>query len=442
MIRTMHNGIRRRRPATFDDPRIDLRIVLFVALLTRLSVVWFVLVHFPARWFYTRGVEMGLLANSLLDGEGLSSPFGGTTGPTAMIAPAYPIFVAGVFHLLGRSTLAASLAIMGIHIALNLVTIWMIMHLSRQVAGRGAAVMAGLFWACSLPTIWMPTIFWETSFSACLLLGFVVFARTLRVESTTLRWLGCGGYCGVAGLFNPALLPSLLMMAAWAGYAARRGRLLKPVSGAMMFILTFSAWPIRNALVFHAFIPTRTTVGFELWMGNHPGATGFLDESLFPMYNGAELRDYRRRGERDYTGHKAAMARAYVCAHPGTSARLTMLRVVRFWMGAGNRTGSIFFLLHAGLTTLLGAGGLCILRRSRARQMVPWFIIPMLLFPLPYYASHAEFRYRLVLDPLMCVLAACVLRCVMQRLSGMRAGFPAHAEAVPVGLRRICFGCS
>jgi hypothetical protein len=29
-----------------------------------------------------------------------------------------------------------------------------------------------------------------------------------------------------------------------------------------------------------------------------------------------------------------------------------------------------------------------------------------MLFPLPYYITHAEFRYRLVVDPLLTILAA------------------------------------
>jgi hypothetical protein len=32
--------------------------------------------------------------------------------------------------------------------------------------------------------------------------------------------------------------------------------------------------------------------------------------------------------------------------------------------------------------------------------------LPMLLFPLPYYITHAEFRYRVILDPLLTILAA------------------------------------
>ena len=36
---------------------------------------------------FMRGMERGLLAKSVLAGQGLSSPFGVPTGPTAFIAP-------------------------------------------------------------------------------------------------------------------------------------------------------------------------------------------------------------------------------------------------------------------------------------------------------------------------------------------------------------------
>jgi hypothetical protein len=37
------------------------------------------------------------------------------------------------------------------------------------------------------------------------------------------------------------------------------------------------------------------------------------------------------------------------------------------------------------------------------------FLLPLFLFPLPYYITHAEFRYRLVVDPLLTILAASAL---------------------------------
>lgn len=381
--------------------------VLLVGLTARVGVIWYAVKHFPAGWFFGRGVEMGLLGQSLLQGRGLSSPFGGETGPTAMIAPGYPVLVAGVFRLCGAFTLGSSLVLMGLHVGLNLLTLWLILRLSRRVADERAAVMVSLFWACSLPTVWMPTIFWETNFSAALLLGFVAFS--LEAEGGA---ASRGVYAGVAGLVNPALLPTFAAMIAGTGF--RRGWRGVGVAG-VGFLLVFSAWPVRNARVFGAFIPTRTTVGYELWMGNRVGATGFLDESLFPMFNPAELADYKARGEVGYTGHKGELAKAYMGTYPWATARLTAVRFVRFWSGTGNSKGSIFFALHAVLTTLLGGLGLVGLWRSGWRRQAWAFVLPLALFPLPYYLTHAEFRYRLVIDPLLCVLAAKALHDASRR---------------------------
>ena len=44
--------------------------------------------------------------------------------------------------------------------------------------------------------------------------------------------------------------------------------------------------------------------------------------------------------------------------------------------------------------------------------------LPMLIFPLPYYITHAEFRYRLNLDPLMTILAAYALGVLFDREKG------------------------
>jgi len=46
------------------------------------------------------------------------------------------------------------------------------------------------------------------------------------------------------------------------------------------------------------------------------------------------------------------------------------------------------------------------LYRQRRFDLAILFGLPFLLFPLPYYITHAEFRYRLALDPLLTILAA------------------------------------
>ena len=94
-------------------------------------------------------------------------------------------------------------------------------------------------------------------------------------------------------------------------------------------------------------------------------------------------------------------------AHPGEFLRLSGVRFIRFleWY-RHQRDGSVIFMLHAVLTTTLGGMGIWRLWQRRRFSVAVLFLLPLLLFPLPYYITHAEFRYRLVIDPLLTVLAA------------------------------------
>lgn len=385
--------------------------VLSVGLAMRLLVIWTVLKHYPPRWLFTRGTEMGLLAQSLLAGRGLASPFGGNTGPTAFIAPVYPILVALIFKIFGPFTTVSAIVVMSAQTILNLLTIWLVMYIARALFSPAAAAAAGLVWAVSLPLVWMPTIFWETSLSCCLLVGLLALALRYRALYTStdpltpLHWMRLGGYCGFAALVNPALLPCLVAVSLWLVFQTRGRAAWWPALSLLTFVLVFSPWPIRNANVFHAFIPLRTTVGFELWMGNHARADGYLDESLFPMYNRAELADYEARGEVAYSAHKSELAKEYIVAHPSVFLRMTAVRAKRFWTGTGSRNGSTLFAMHAVFTSLCGLAGWCLLLRSRRYALAILFALPMAVFPLPYLITHAEFRYRLVIDPLLTLLS-------------------------------------
>ena len=383
-----------------------------IALCVRLTLVVYVLGHFGPAWFFSRGSEMGFLADSFLHGKGLASPFGVPTGPTAIVAPAYPLLVSGVFWMFGSYTQASALCLMFLNVAGDTATVYLIYKFGRMIGGEGPALGVTLFWAFSLPLLWMPTIFWETSLSTLLLIGMTFLMVSIQQARSARFWLICGSACGVMGLLNPALL---LSVAGLAGYTlfrttaapARRTRVAGCFAG---FVLVFSPWPIRNALVFHHCVLTRTTVGFEVWMGNHPGASGFLEQPLFPTYNRAELAAYKAQGEIGYTTHKGEIAKAFIQAHPRTFVNLSARRFVRFWIGAGTRPESLLFIVHAILSTSMGCGGLYLMWRDKQKALFQTFLIPLVLFALPYYITHAEFRYRLVVDPVLTVLSAKALR--------------------------------
>jgi 4-amino-4-deoxy-L-arabinose transferase-like glycosyltransferase len=379
--------------------------ILAVALLLRLLVLWFVIARFPHNWLYSRGIELGTLAQSLVAGQGLSSPFGGSTGPTALLAPGYPAIIALFFRIFGSFTFTAAIAVMAMQLLFSLLTVFFIMQVARRSFGIRTANISGAFWAVSLPLIWMPTIFWETCLSALLLVSMMALALHCERSPSGPLWALMGAYSGLAGLVNPSLLPALLAVMAWAAWRTRKTLWYLPVA-LLALCMVFAPWPIRNARVLHAFIPLRSTVGFELWVGNRAGASGFLEESQFPIFNGWEYDQYAAKGEVAYMRDKSALARAYIRSHPSAFLRLSAVRFFRFWTGTGNKDGSVFFTLHALLTTSLGFMGTWRLVREDRLRLGVLFLLPLMVFPLPYYITHAEFRYRLVVDPLLTILAA------------------------------------
>ncbi|SNS47422.1 Dolichyl-phosphate-mannose-protein mannosyltransferase [Granulicella rosea] len=382
--------------------------ILALSALLRLLVLWTVVAHYPAKWLFSRGIEMGLLANSLITGHGLSSPFVGETGPTAFFGPGYPLLIAAVFRVFGSFSAASAVAIISLQILLNLITVWLVMHLARKLFDQRVAMIAGLFWACSPPLLWLPTIFWESSVSICMVTGLLALALRCREKPARALWIGIGMYCAVAVLFNPALIVTLTAIVCWLAWQTRRTQTTNLLLAVVCFAVVVAPWPIRNARVFHAFIPLRSNFGYELWMGNHPGASGYLEEFNFPTFNQTELDDYKRKGEIAYTADKGALVKQSIRQNPGVFVRLSLRRVYRFWTGTGSQGGSSIFTLHACMTSALGLVGMCLLWRRR-RDLFTLLALPMLLFPLPYYITHAEFRYRLVLDPVLTVLSAYAL---------------------------------
>jgi 4-amino-4-deoxy-L-arabinose transferase-like glycosyltransferase len=380
--------------------------VLALALVMRLLVLWFVVERFPHQWFYSRGIELGTLAQSLVAGQGLSSPFGGSTGPTALLAPGYPAVIAVLFRIFGSFTFAAAIAVMLMQVLFSVMTVLLIMQVGQRCFSSRTATLAGVFWAVSLPLLWMPEIFWETCLSTLLLMGMIALALRCEQKPRMSLWALMGAYCGLAALVNPALLTALLALLGWAAWQTRKALKYSPLLGLLFLLTVFAPWPIRNARALGAFIPLRSTVGLELWMGNRAGATGFLDESVFPLFNKGEYNQYVAKGEAAYMSEKSALARAYMRAHPAEFLRLSGVRVARFWSGAGTREGSPIFALHAVLTTALGGMGVWRLWQRRHFRLAALFLLPLMFFPLPYYITHAEFRYRLVVDPLLTLLGA------------------------------------
>jgi hypothetical protein len=402
-----------------SDGRVYTKTILAVAVALRLGVVWMVLSLYPRNWLFSKAPDLGFLAQSLNSGRGFSSPFGGSTGSTAFLAPGYPVMVGLIFRLFGSYSLMSAAVLMVLQTLFAILTIALIMQIAHRLFGALAANLAGALWAVSLPIIWLPAVPWETSLSTLLLIGMIALVLRCMDAPTMNLWALMGAYCGLAMLVNPSLMLALFAILGWTVYQTRSLERYGPWMCCLVFLVVFAPWPIRNARVLHAFIPLRSNFGYELWQGNHAGATGIFDASLEPLQNKSEYSKYASMGEIAYMQDKSTLAKQYIRSHPREFIDLCAKRMTLFWLGTGTNVNSGLVELHIVTTSLLGLLGLASLFRQR-RSMAVLFLLPFVVFPLPYYITHPDFRFRLVLDPLLTILAAYVVTRLHSHLEDRR----------------------
>jgi 4-amino-4-deoxy-L-arabinose transferase-like glycosyltransferase len=330
------------------------------------------------------GYENIAIATSLHAGHGFSSPFFTDSGPTAFMAPGYPLLLAGIMAIFGPGSLGTTMVVV-LQEILSLAMVLLVLYIARRQFGVRTAHFAGLLCALMPQLVLAPVRIWDTSLSAFALTG--IFAAANGPLLPRMRFIPAGAVCALAGLVNPALIPSLWAICGWSAWKAKT----IPWLGMLTFLVVFSPWPIRNAVVMHAFIPLRTDFGYELWMGNHPGGNGDFDETMNPMMSEQERHAFVAQGELPYLHEKGVLARTFIAAHPAMFLAWTLKRLGQFWMGAE--------------PALIG---LLVLAWRKNGQIL-LYGLPILLFPLPYYITIVSPRFQYIIDPLLTILAAHVL---------------------------------
>lgn len=390
--------------------------VALLACFTRGLVLLLFLPKAPSVWLFDQASELRSLAQSILHGQGLSSPFGGNTGPSAFLAPGYPAIIALVFRLFGYATHNSAIAILCLQALFGVGTVLALMLAARIAFGDKVAKMTGIFWAISPPLLWLPTIFWETSLSIMLLTATLAAAFTCVHSPTIGRYVALGSIAGFSLLVNPSLVTILLILLIWVLYKNYQDftilnlnvlNLSSFLPLAVCFLI-FIPWPIRNEVSMQAFIPFRSNMGYELWQGNRPESKGFFSPYLHPNINQAEFKRYAALGEVAYMKEKSQLAEAAIRDNPARFIQLTFKRFLCFWTGFNDQGLSIFIVTHITITSLLAIAGLISMAKRRHATTL-LFVAALLVFPIPYYLTHPDPRFRLVIDPLTTLLAAYAL---------------------------------
>jgi hypothetical protein len=368
--------------------------------------------------------EAGNIAYSLAQGKGFGGVFRMETGPTAWLAPIYPLLIAGIFKIFGIFTARAFFAAVFLNIVFSSATCVPIFFAAKRVGGVGLASLAAWLWALFPNAIMIPFEWiWDTSLSA-LLAATILWATLALAESDCIRdWCAYGMLWGFTLMTNPALgalLPFLL------GWLACRGRLAYRGSGenrlrwkwvataAGVAVLCCLPWTIRNYTAFHQFIPLRSNLPFELWLGNNDIFDQHARNGRKLITRMEETRRYAQLGETAYMQEKWQIATSFMASHPGLELRLAGRKCSAFWTGMESplknfrETDSTLVravLLSSFLTAVGALFGIVTLWQRRSAMTFPLAVFPV-VYPCLYYVTHADLRYRHPIDPVLCLLTA------------------------------------
>lgn len=358
--------------------------------------------------------EITNIAASIVRGHGFSSPFNDVyTGPTSWIAPAYPYFVAFVFRIFGLMTRASVIFILTVQSLFSALTVIPILGIARRSVGWRAGLWAALAWNL-FPWFskWSVTWLWEMSLSALLLSLLFWYALTLPESSGRVKsWIGFGALSGFALLVNPALSTFVPVSLAWCCYEMHRRKKewLKPaLTSLLLCLIVISPWLLRNRVVFGHWAFLRSNFGFEFSLGNYHLSLG-RGWGIHPSGDQKEFKKYWETGEIAYIQSRQEQAVQFVRQYPGEFITLTAKRVVYFWDGSAVKyLGSIPWYWAPSsfaVVSLLLLPGLLMAHR---RNVYGWqlFFGAFLLYPLPYYLTFSQVRYRHAIEPLILLLIA------------------------------------
>ena len=191
-----------------------------------------------------------MLAESVKEGNGFT--FDGYN-PTAEYVPIYPAFLAGVLLLPGAGIRTIQL----FQILIDSITCLLIYFLSLKLTNKSHALLGGFFMALYIPLASRSLfILSETLFTFFLVATVLILAcGRSRIQYSALSGL----VMGIVTLVRPNGLVIAFFMLIWFyfNYGFKRS-LRHALAFVFCFILILSPWIIRNAVIFHHFIPTST----------------------------------------------------------------------------------------------------------------------------------------------------------------------------------------
>lgn len=359
-------------------------------------------------------------------GYGFASPYIAQTGPTALMAPVYPYLLSIFFKIFGPHSEMAGYMALGLNVIFSALVLIPVFILTRRLFNRRAALIAVWVWAILPITGYTDALYiWSTSLLTFTITSFLAF--TISLERDNFRGWQLGIYALFAGfiiLIEPIAIIVVGVSGLWLAYQKF------PVKNLIQCLLTASilpcAWLARNFVVFQEPVFIRSGLGMELSVGIRDNEFEDNKPASLPNRNPAELEKYIQMGELGYMQSRYDEAVLWIKENPMEYVERFVNRVIAYW--TGYRVSQIFLfygkfeMVKRVFFTLPVLGIFLSLFVLKKKHILLVHSI-LLFYPVVYYITHVELRYRQPLEPLLCVLTIGAVVAIYEELT-WRSGNP------------------
>ncbi|BBM83786.1 ArnT family glycosyltransferase [Candidatus Uabimicrobium amorphum] len=381
--------------------------IFFFGIVLRTFVVFFS----PDHFVFPDSTSYDQIAKNILSGKGfIENP-----NSQAVRPPVYPLFLALIY--LFNSDLVTIKIVQAVIGSCSVFLVFFLAHLLLHNV-RVALIAAFLFAIDPLQIAFCSLALSETLF--CFLFLMILISLFKTCEHNSSKYAIClGVLCAIGSLLRSVLLPFTIFIGFFWLWRDRRQWHLIFVFWVSVLV-TMSPWILRNAFIFHDFIPTTTKSGINLYEALGPGATGG------PRMLKMKLpENYWQLGEiqRDKLLRKKTLQ--FIKDDPSRPLYLAMTKFLRLWnMGFNdyklrnsNYINHVIVLFSVGLYLFFLCG---VLWLDKSNYF--YLLVPILYISLVHMVFLGSIRYRVpvlaCLDIVAAIALAKLYRFYENRISG------------------------
>lgn len=358
------------------------------------------------------------LALNLLHGNGYSTSAAPPFEPTRFCTPTYPIWIALIYFFFGPIPKAVLIG----QAFLGTATVFLTYLLGKRFYGEIPALIAAAITATYPALIYYDNMLLRESFTTFWLVAIAVVAFKSDISQCTLRrLLSLGILFTIISMCRPETLLAIIPFSLFA--LKMRFKHWRPaLILALPILLTWSAWSVRNYVVFGSLSPTSMGVGSVLWFGSRWAAIGgddhteqarealqektkaFKQEAFYDK--SIAIKD--TRVEQEFL--KAALQD--IAQKPVWFLEMVYTKMILFWKDA-NGVKKTLPAIHPALPILLNTYYYSLLilalvgfgmhrHHGQTKALLGIIITYMMIYAL----LHVRNRYRLPILPLVFVLSS------------------------------------